>query len=92
MLKSLGLAFAAGKLVSGTDFVVDAIRQNKAKLVFLANDASDNTKKKVRDKASFYGVMIIEEFDTYSLSKEVGKKNIKAIAITDQGFANMFKK
>ncbi|CCV65629.1 MAG: ribosomal L7Ae/L30e/S12e/Gadd45 family protein [Paracholeplasma sp.] len=92
MLKPLGIANSARKLVSGTDFVVDAIRSNKAKLVFLANDASDNTKKKVRDKASFYGVEIIEDFDTNSLSKEIGKKNIKAIAIIDQGFANMFKK
>ncbi|HKL61608.1 MAG TPA: ribosomal L7Ae/L30e/S12e/Gadd45 family protein [Acholeplasma sp.] len=92
MLKKLGLAKAAKKVVAGTDFVVDSIRNKKALLVFLATDASDNTKKKVRDKAAFYVVEVIEEFDTEMLSNAVGKKNIKALAIIDQGFANMFKK
>ena len=49
-------------------------------------------KKRVKDKATFYGVEVTEMFDTATLSKAVGKQNIKALAITDQGFSNMFKK
>ena len=48
MLKKLGLAKAAKKVVAGTDFVVESIRNKKAVLVFLATDASDNTKKSER--------------------------------------------
>lgn len=92
MPNRLGLAFVAGKVKAGTDFAIEAIRDKSAKLVFLASDASDNTKKRVKDKATFYGVEVTEMFDTATLSKAVGKQNIKALAITDQGFTNMFKK
>jgi ribosomal protein L7Ae-like RNA K-turn-binding protein len=44
------------------------------------------------DKARFYEVPVLEIFDTLTLSKAVGKNNIKALAVIDQGFANMFKK
>lgn len=92
MPSRLGLALVAGKVKAGTDFTVEAIRQKQAKLVFLASDASDNTKKRVLDKARFYEVEVLEIFDTATLSHAVGRNNIKALAITDQGFANMFKK
>lgn len=92
MPSRLGLAHVAGKTKAGTEFVIETIRNKSAKLVFLANDASDNTKKRVHDKAKFYDVEITEIFDTATLSKAVGKTNIKALSITDQGFSNMFKK
>ncbi|MCU0104562.1 ribosomal L7Ae/L30e/S12e/Gadd45 family protein [Acholeplasma vituli] len=92
MPSRLGLAKAAGKIKAGTDFTVEAIRNKEAKLVFLASDASANTKKRVLDKASFYEVQVLELFDTETLSRAVGRTNIKALALTDQGFANMFKK
>lgn len=91
MPNRLGLAMAAGKIKAGTDFTVEAIRQKQAKLVFLASDASANTKKRVLDKAAFYEVPVLELFDTQTLSKAVGRLNIKALAVVDQGFANMFK-
>jgi len=45
MPNRLGLAQVAGKVKSGTDFTVEAIRNKQAKLVFLASDASDNNEK-----------------------------------------------
>ena len=51
MLKSLGIGYRARLLISGEEFVIDGIRKNKVYLVFLANDASDNSKKKILDKA-----------------------------------------
>lgn len=92
MPNRLGLAYIAKKAVVGTDFVIEAIRSKKAKLVFLASDAAPNTKKKVLDKAKFYEIEVLEMFDGATLSKAVGKNNIKAIALIDQGFSNMFKK
>ena len=42
----LGLCMRAGKLAYGTDMCLDKIKYNKAKLVIVAEDASDNTKEK----------------------------------------------
>lgn len=44
-LSQLGLAMRAGKVVTGDEIVLKAIRSSEAKLVILAGDASDNTKK-----------------------------------------------
>lgn len=40
------MAMRAGKLVTGDETVLKAVRSGKAKLVLVAGDASDNTKKK----------------------------------------------
>ena len=49
-LSYLGLAMRAGKIVTGDEAVLKAVRSSEAKLVVLAGDASDNTQKKFRDK------------------------------------------
>ena len=49
LLFSIGLARKAGKLVSGTDFVCDAIRNKKIFLVVCSESVSDNTRKKISD-------------------------------------------
>ena len=51
ILNNLGLCLRAGKLVHGTDAVVEGIKCGKVLYVFLANDASANTIKKITDKA-----------------------------------------
>lgn len=50
LLQLLGLAARARKTISGEELVVKEIRSGKAKLVFLASDASANTSKKIQDK------------------------------------------
>ncbi len=42
----IGLAMRAGKLITGEELTIADIRKQKAKIVFVANDASENTKKK----------------------------------------------
>ena len=44
----IGLAARARKIVTG-EMVLNAIRNHSAKLVVIADDASDNTKKKLID-------------------------------------------
>lgn len=51
-LSRLGLATRAGKLISGEEIVLKAIRSGEAKLVLLAGDASDNTRKKFQINAT----------------------------------------
>ena len=50
ILNLLGLAMRAGKLVTGEELTLKDIRANKAKFVFVAQDASENTRKKIKDK------------------------------------------
>lgn len=90
-LNLLGLAQAAGKLVSGEGMVVEAIQSNTTQLVLCARDVSPRTQKKIQDKCTYYKVPLVMEFDTVMLSHALGKKR-SLCAITDKGFANSFKK
>ncbi len=91
MPNRLGLAYVAGKLIVGSDLTVKAIQTDKAKLVILASDASDNTTKKIMDKTKYYGITCVNTFDSKTISKAIGKNNIKVVAITEEGFAKMYK-
>jgi len=87
-LNALSLAFRAGKVLSG-DRVLPAIRNKQAKLVLLANDASDNTKKKYRDKTTYYNIPLLEQQSSLELSMAIGKNNRNYLAVTDDNFAKM---
>jgi ribosomal protein L7Ae-like RNA K-turn-binding protein len=86
VLQLLGLAMRAGKIVSGEELVLDAIRTRKAKLVLISRDASANTKKKISDKCRSYQVELIQEFDRYEIGHAIGKEERVVLGITDEGF------
>ena len=48
-LNLLGIATRAGKLTTGDSFSLNEIQSKRAKIVILASDASDNTRKKILD-------------------------------------------
>ncbi|MED4211143.1 YlxQ family RNA-binding protein [Priestia megaterium] len=83
----LGLANRARKLISGEELVVREVRKQKAKLVLLASDASENTKKKVTDKCSYYNVSVKIVSDRYTLGQAIGKDARVVVAVMDEGFA-----
>ena len=85
VLNLLGLAQRAGRLISGEELVVDAIRKGQVKLVFLAEDAAPNLTKKITDKSKKYKVEVVTAFSTLELSIAVGKSR-KVLAVTDAGF------
>lgn len=91
-LSQLGLAMRAGKVVTGDEIVLKAIRSSEAKLVIVAGDASLNTRKKFRDKCGNYQVPLLIGYDRESLGASVGKPERVVLALTDQGFANMLRK
>ncbi|BBH20830.1 50S ribosomal protein L7ae [Paenibacillus baekrokdamisoli] len=86
-LSLLGLAMRAGKLVTGDETVLKAVQQGKAKLVIAASDASDNTKKKFRDKCATYNVKLVEAFDRVTIGDAIGKSERVLLAVTDLGFS-----
>ena len=81
-----GIAKRAGKLITGEELVVKAIQTGKARLVFLANDASTNLTKKITDKSSYYEVKVSQIFSENELSLAIGSHR-KVVAIVDDGFA-----
>ncbi|MEG0366467.1 MAG: ribosomal L7Ae/L30e/S12e/Gadd45 family protein [Coprobacillus sp.] len=90
VLSLLGLASRARKITCG-DILLKDIRNNQVSFVLIAEDASDNTKKKYSDKCQFYKVdyLIIGNVD--DLSKAIGKSNRVVIGIKDRGFASKIK-
>ncbi len=90
LLSMLGLMMKAGKLITGEEMVINAVRSGKVVLVLLANDASQNTMKKVNDKCKTYKTNVVSNFSTDEMSFAIGKNNRKVIGVTDIGFAKSF--
>ena len=72
-LNYLGIAKRSGNLICGTDMVVKSLSTGKIKIILLAKDASSNTKDKIIKKAFYYQIQVCEIFDSFCLSKAVGK-------------------
>lgn len=85
---ALGLARKAGAVVLGTEAVIEIIRRNKAVCVYMSSDVSENTKKKLSDKTSFYKAPIKRLPLTMSeLADCVGYSSpAAAAAVTDKNF------
>ncbi|MFV0558142.1 MAG: YlxQ-related RNA-binding protein [Enterococcus sp.] len=90
LLNLLGLAQRAGKLVTGEGLVIKEVRMQRAKLVFVANDAGKNTLKKVQDKSTYYEIPFSEQLTSEELSHAIGKPRM-VVAVMDQGFAKKMK-
>ena len=88
----IGLATKAGKVVSGEFAVEKAIKDGKAFLVIIAEDASDNTKKHFSDMCISRKIpyQLYGEKDT--LGHMIGKDERASLAVTDQGFATSIQK
>ncbi|UJF35379.1 L7Ae/L30e/S12e/Gadd45 family ribosomal protein [Paenibacillus hexagrammi] len=91
-LSQLGLAMRAGKLVTGDEGVMKAIRSGEAKLVIIAEDASANTLKKFQDKCQFYNVKLISMGSKEELGNSIGKEMRVILGVLDGGFAQMLLK
>lgn len=85
-MQLLGLASRARKISSG-ELVLSAIRSKQAKLVIIAIDASENTKKKYIDKCTYYEIPYVWIDSSIMLSQAIGQNNRMAIAVNDAGFA-----
>ena len=75
VLSLISLATKAGRCASGEFMTEGQTKSGRASLVVVAEDASDNTKKKFRDMCK----------DT--LGHAMGKQFRASLAILDEGFA-----
>lgn len=87
VLGTLGLAQKAGKVASGEFMTEKAIRDGRACLVMIAEDASDNTKKKFQNSCHYYRIPCVLFGDRDLMGKALGKEFRASLAVTDRGFA-----
>ena len=88
LLGALGLCARARKLIFGVPMICEALRgggKNYPLLILEASDTSDNTHKKIADKAAFYNVRTVRlQCDGATLASALGKtSSLGAVAITD---------
>lgn len=91
ILNLLGISKRAGKIVTGEDLILKAIKNNEIKLLFIASDAGKNTAKKFKDKTNYYQIPSITIFNKDELGEAVGMPRVM-IGIADDGFARKFEK
>lgn len=83
----MGICQKAGKLVSGEFASEMAIKKGGVFLVILAEDASENTHKKFKNRCTHRHVPLVEFGTKESLGKAIGKEERATIAIVDENLA-----
>lgn len=88
----LGIAAKAGKVLSGYDAVNDGIKKNQIKLVILAEDASEKTKKELEFACKKCNIPLIVFGTIDENSHAIGKRNRAIFGIIDLGLAMQIQK
>ena len=83
----LSLCMKAGMLKTGDYASGKAMRAKEARLIIVADDASDNTKKRFVNKAYYYKIPVYVYGCIADLSHITGVINRAVFAVTDSGFA-----
>lgn len=87
LLSFLGLCARAGALKTGESVCEQLAKSGGAYLILVDGDASERSKKAMRDACSFAGIPLIE-LAGGSLGQAVGKPGRMAAAVTEKGFAD----
>ena len=92
VLSYLGLAMRGRNLVSGEFQTEEAVKNGMARIVIVASDASENTKKLFRNKCSYYEVPVYCYGTKQTLGRAIGKDQRSSLAVTDAGLAQAIEK
>lgn len=87
ILSLLGIAAKSGSVLSGEFSTEKAVKEGKAYLVIVAEDASENTKKMFRNMTEFYKVPMYLYADKETLGHFIGKEFRASLAVTNEGLA-----
>ena len=79
----LGLAARAGKVESGEFSTEKAVKSGRAHLVVIADDASENTKKKFMNMCEYYEVPCFVFAELETLGHTIGRQFRASLAVTD---------
>ena len=83
----LSLCRKAGKVKSGGQILYECIASGEARLVLIAEDASDNTRKKCLDKCAYRGVPARIFGTMEEIGRALGMTERAGVAIIDEGLA-----
>lgn len=84
VLGLIGIATKAGKVAFGTEAVTETIKNKKAKLVIVAEDASDKSKENIVYLCDKSRIQIVVFGKIETISKAIGKQNKAVISIKDK--------
>ena len=87
ILSYLGLATKAGRTVSGEFCVEKSVRQKRAKLVIVSEDASEASKKNFRNICTYYKVPLYFFVNRDELGAACGKECRVSLAVEEEGLA-----
>lgn len=89
VLGLLGLALRAGKLACGDGLSCELCETGKARVVFLASDAGENTAKKAGGYAKTANIPCITlPYDKQTVGSALGRDSCAVCAVSDIGMAN----
>lgn len=92
ILSLIGLATKAGKTASGEFSTEKAVKEGKAALVIVSEEASGNTRKMFTNMCTYYKVPLCFLGKKEELGHAMGKEIRASLAITDAGFATAIEK
>ncbi len=87
ILNLIGLTAKAGKARSGEFSTEKAIKEGKARLVIVSEEASSNTRKSFTDMCAYYKVPVCCFGGKDELGHAMGKEMRASLAVTDEGLA-----
>ncbi len=88
----IGLAAKAGSIVSGEFSTEKAVKNGKARLVILASDASENTRKHFSDMCTYRSIPFYVYGKKEELGHAIGKEMRVNLAVTDKGLSDSIQK
>ena len=88
IISYLGFARKAGKLMSGVSTCTFAMSKGKVELIILAEDISENSRKKIMKEIRRYNVNHVTMGTIDEMSRAVGAQGRSVFAICDKGFAD----
>lgn len=87
-LALIGFASKSGNLSFGADSVKESLKRKKAKLVIVANDISEKSRKEIGFFAAKSETQVLDvNYDITTLSHATGKKG-GIISVNEVGFAD----
>ena len=92
ILSMLGLAQKAGGIASGEVAAESAVKAYRAYLLVVAQDASENTRRKMKNMAAYYGTPLVFYATREELGRCIGKDYRSMAAVTQEGFAASLQK
>jgi len=83
----IGMGQRAGKLISGNFAVKNALAKAQVKLLVVAEDAADRTRRELLGLAGLKNIPVISCSSKVELGSLIGKSPRSAVAFTDEAMA-----